>query len=169
MGQEYLSLSSNPDRADLATAAAEPLRAVFESRRAFTGTLGSREQEIMRLLWLLGEGSVQEVAERLSTNLAYTTVMTILDRLFKKGLLDRKKKDRAFVYIPAITASELERTRVTQIVSRLFSQAGARPDLLLSSLVDAVDRYDSTLLDQLEEKVRLARERLCKEPEREAL
>ena len=60
--------------------------------------LGQREREVLSVLWSQGSANVQQVAERLSTVLAYTTVMTTLDRLFKKGLLQREKKDRAFIY-----------------------------------------------------------------------
>jgi predicted transcriptional regulator len=134
------------------------------SRNAYV--LGSREQEVMRLLWLTGDASVQQVADKLSSSLAYTTVMTILDRLFKKGLLRRKKKERAFVYAPAITASQLERDRAAYLINHFLSNSGAQPEILLSSLVDAVDRYDTTLLDQLEQKIRATRERIDNDTDR---
>ena len=53
--------------------------------------LGSLEFELMEVLWSHGESSVRDVVSKLSRPLAYTTVMTTLDRLFKKGLLDRHK------------------------------------------------------------------------------
>ena len=51
--------------------------------------LGTLEFELMEILWSNGASSVRDVVPKLSRPLAYTTVMTTLDRLFKKGLLDR--------------------------------------------------------------------------------
>lgn len=119
--------------------------------------LGQREREVLSVLWSQGSANVQQVAERLSTVLAYTTVMTTLDRLFKKGLLQREKKDRAFIYSAHLTAREIEEQRASDLVRRFFSGSGERPDILLSCLVDAVHHYDTGMLDQLESKIQSAR------------
>jgi predicted transcriptional regulator len=113
-------------------------------------TLGHREREVMAVLWSEGKGSVQEVARRLSTALAYTTVMTTLDRLFKKGLLRREKKDRAFIYSASLTPKEVEGQRAVDLIHRFFSDSDERQEILVSCLVDAVHQYDTALLDQLE-------------------
>jgi predicted transcriptional regulator len=84
--------------------------------------------------------------------------MTTLDRLFKKGLLHREKKDRAFIYSATLSAGDLERRRAVDLVRRFFSGSQQRRDVLLSSLVDAVGQYDSEMLDELERKIRMARE-----------
>ena len=119
--------------------------------------LGQREREVMSVLWAQGSASVQQVAGRLSTALAYTTVMTTLDRLFKKGLLEREKKDRAFIYSVTLTPREVEGRRARDLIRRFFSDSGERQDILVSCLVDAVHQYDTGLLDQLEFKIRSAR------------
>jgi len=119
--------------------------------------LGRREREVLSVLRSQGNANVQQVAERLSTALAYTTVMTTLDRLFKKGLLQREKKDRAFIYSAHLTAREIEERRASDLIRRYFSDSGERPDILLSCLVDAVHHYDTDMLDQLESKIRSAR------------
>lgn len=119
--------------------------------------LGQREREVLSVLWAQGSGNVQQVADRLSTTLAYTTVMTTLDRLFKKGLLQREKRNRAFIYYPNLTAQEIEAQRALSLVSRFFSDSCERSDILLSCLIEAVDHYDIGMLDQLESKIRSAR------------
>jgi predicted transcriptional regulator len=119
--------------------------------------IGEREREVMEVLWLHGSATVQAVADRLSAALAYTTVMTILDRLFKKGMVTREKQDRAFVYSAAVTASTLEQDRTTGMVRQFFSGSVTSQDVLLSCFVDAVQNYDSELLSHLEEKIRLAK------------
>ena len=66
--------------------------------------LGSLEEAAMSVLWQAGPLSVREVNEKLSAkSLAYTTVMTTLDRLYKKGLLGRSKLGFAYVYEPALS------------------------------------------------------------------
>ena len=120
--------------------------------------LGDREREVMSVVWQEGSVSVLHVAQRLSTSLAYTTVMTTLDRLYKKGLLLREKKNRAFVYSAAITQGAIEGQRAANLIRNLFSGAFGEPDAVVSYLVDAVSDYDSELLDELESKVRRVKE-----------
>ncbi len=123
-----------------------------------TERLGKREREVLEVLWACGSASVQQVVSRLGSALAYTTVMTTLDRLFKKGLLLREKHDRAFVYRPALSPRDLEHDRAAAFIGRFFSSSAASDDMLLSCLVNAVEQYDCDLLQQLEEKIRAARE-----------
>ncbi len=124
-------------------------------------TLGPLEIAIMELLWAVGEGSVHEVTERLARPLAYTTVMTTLDRLYKKGLLRRRKADRAYLYAPRLTRTEWEQQRAGELLAGFLS--GPRPagELLISCLVDAVGRHDEALLDELERKIQSKRRELA--------
>jgi predicted transcriptional regulator len=121
------------------------------------GPLGRLENEVMEVLWSSREGRVQDVVESLKRRLAYTTVMTTLDRLFKKGLLDRKKQERAFVYSPRLTRPEWERLRAGSLVAGFL--AGPEPSrrLLLSCFLEAVGEQDAPLLDELARKVRVKR------------
>ncbi len=115
---------------------------------------------MLELLWDYGESSVHDVAERLTRPLAYTTVMTTLDRLFKKGLLERRKVDRSFLYAPRWTRQEWERKRTGDFVAGFLASPQASGAALVSSLVDAVGQYDSALLDELEKKIRDKRREL---------
>jgi predicted transcriptional regulator len=120
--------------------------------------LGEREREVLEVLWTQGSATVQQVADGLKAALAYTTVMTTLDRLYKKGLLQRSKRDRAFVYKAVLSKNDLELGRASEMVHQLFSGSSMNQDALLSCLVDAVQSYDTGLLHQLEKKVRIAKE-----------
>jgi predicted transcriptional regulator len=122
--------------------------------------LGHREREVLEIVWAQGSGTVEEVSRSLPIKLAYTTVMTTLDRLFKKGLLLREKHDRAFRYTPALTPQEVESQRARALVDRFLQSNAAQPEMLLSCLVDALGEYDGAMLDQLEGKIRAARESL---------
>jgi len=71
----------------------------------------------MEILWEQGESSVHDVIEKVGRPLAYTTVMTTLDRLYKKGLLNRHKSDRAFLYRTRHTRLEWEQKRAGEFVA----------------------------------------------------
>ena len=73
------------------------------SQQLLDGRLGSLERDVLERVWQRGESSVRDVCERLEPTVAYTTVMTTMDRLFKKGLLARRKSGRAFLYRAAAT------------------------------------------------------------------
>ena len=131
-----------------------------ENRRL---ALGSLELELMEILWAHGENSVRGIVPKLSRPLAYTTVMTTLDRLFKKGLLDRHKSDRAFFYSPSFSRQEWELRRAGNLVAGFLSGPHPSRDLLLSCLLDAVGQHDATLLDELEKKIRSRRKELSRQ------
>jgi predicted transcriptional regulator len=119
--------------------------------------LGSLELELMEILWSRGESNVRDVVPMLSRPLAYTTVMTTLDRLFKKGLLGRHKSDRAFVYSPLFSRQQWERRRAGNLVAGFLSGPHPSRELLISCLLDAVGEHDAALLDELEKKIRSRR------------
>jgi predicted transcriptional regulator len=123
-------------------------------------TLGRLEARVMDLLWKRGESSVRDVFQTIGRPLAYTTVMTTLERLFKKGLLDRYKSGRAFVYSPALKREEWERRRAEDLVAAFLDGPEPSRDLLVSSLLEAIGQQDSALLDDLEKKIRRRRKQL---------
>lgn len=124
--------------------------------------LGHLETTVLEILWSRGESNVHEVAERLQRPLAYTTVMTTLDRLYKKGLLERRKSERAFLYSPRLSREAWQEKRAGDFVAKFLAAPKASGELLVSCLVDAVGRHDEALLDQLEKKIRLKRRELCR-------
>jgi predicted transcriptional regulator len=125
-----------------------------------SGRLGQREREVLDVVWVHGKATVQDVSQKLSNCLAYTTVMTTLDRLFKKGLLHRVKQNRAFIYSPAASPSEIESLRAQALLENFFAETVSSPDVLLSCLVDVIERFDDELLRSLEAKVREAKSRI---------
>jgi predicted transcriptional regulator len=122
--------------------------------------MGRLESTLMEILWNTGESSVNDVMARLDRPLAYTTIMTTLDRLYKKGLLARKKVERAFVYVPKFTRAEWERKRAGDFLTAFLTGPEPSSDLLISCLVDAVGEQDAALLDELERKIRRKRREL---------
>lgn len=114
----------------------------------------------MEVLWARGECTVRDVVPHLKHPLAYTTVMTTLDRLFKKGLLVRRKSERAFYYKPHLARHELQEKRVKDFFELLLAGPQPSRDLLLSCLVEAVGKQDESLLDALERKIQMRRKEL---------
>jgi len=123
--------------------------------------LGHLEMHIMEVLWAHGESNVHDVVDRLGRPLAYTTVMTTLDRLFKKNLLVRRKSERAFFYAPRWSRQEWEQKRAGDFVAGFLASPQAS-GALISSLVDAVGQYNTALLDELEDNIRSKRLELAK-------
>lgn len=80
------------------------------------------ELECLTALWSLGEGNVQSVREILAPKrpLAYTTVMTMLDRLARKQAVTRRKQGRSYVYRPLISREEVRRLALRELVDSLF-------------------------------------------------
>jgi predicted transcriptional regulator len=122
--------------------------------------LGHLERDVMDVVWKAGEAPVREVQAALSRTVAYTTVMTTLDRLFKKGLVDRRRVGRAFVYKAALSRNEMEARMTTGLLTGMLSTGSASARPFLSNLVDAVADRDNGLLDELEHLVREKRERI---------
>lgn len=128
------------------------------TRHPLRTALGRLETEVMRVLWADGERAVRGVQGRLARRIAYTTVMTTLDRLFKKGFVTRRLEGRAFLYTAAVAQHEIEATLTTGLVGELLTSSAAAP--LLSNLVDVVGDRDDSLLDELERLVREKKARL---------
>ena len=108
----------------------------------------------MDCLWRSERGmSVRDVALSLNGPWAYTTLMTTLDRLFKKDLLSREPRGRAFVYRASVSRAELGVRALRTAVSDI--KAGAEsPDLAIAALVDAIESHDPDWLDSLDRLVR---------------
>ena len=118
-------------------------------RRSPSTQLGPLEQQLLSALWMRGSATVREMLDAGSINLAYTTVMTTLDRLYKKQLLNRIVEGRAFRYSPRYTQEELEKAAVGETVRQLLG-SGETAALPLSYLVEAVSQHDARLLDDLQ-------------------
>jgi predicted transcriptional regulator len=136
------------------------------SHEMLENSLGALERDVMAIAWERGEISVRDACARLGSTVAYTTVMTTMDRLFKKRLLARRKVGRAFVYRAAATRDELEGAVATELMQSLVQGHRGEPLPLLSSLVDAVSERDRALLDELERLIREKRRAVDREKAR---
>ncbi len=138
------------------------MKKVFTFFGAPSGTpLGPLEQQVLEALWSRGTATVREVLEDQRITQAYTTVMTTLDRLYKKRLLDRIAEGRAFRYSPRQTPEELRRVAAVEGIRQLLG-SGDASSLPLSYLVEALSTHDTQLLDELQLLVERKRRELKK-------
>ncbi|MGH7936294.1 MAG: BlaI/MecI/CopY family transcriptional regulator [Chthoniobacterales bacterium] len=95
--------------------------------------LAPLELDCMNALWPCGEATVRQIQQALlpTRPRAYTTIMTILDRLAQKGIVERHKSGRAWIYRPNISAEEARSHAVSQVVDGFF---GGSPVALASHL-----------------------------------
>jgi BlaI family transcriptional regulator, penicillinase repressor len=94
---------------------------IGERRRSILD-LAPFELDCMNALWPLGEATVKQVQESLMARRprAYTTIMTILDRLEQKGIVTRRKVGRAYMYRASLLAAEAQQSAVQQLVAGFF-------------------------------------------------
>jgi predicted transcriptional regulator len=135
------------------------MKRIFHPFRSSLRQLGPLEQRMLVGLWAKGSATVRELIEHCCQELAYTTVMTTLDRLFKKGLLTRSEEGRAFRYAARFSREELHREAAGQALLQLLDASPAS-SLPLSYLVEILGERDAQLLDELRELVERKRREL---------
>jgi len=117
---------------------------------------GDLEESIMEYLWKKGSGTVKEVREHLGENrFAHTTVMTVLDRLFKKGILKRKKEGKGYRYYPVITKEEFEREVAKKVVKDMLKNSPSTAVAAFEGIVEELSEEEiNKLRDLLERKIK---------------
>lgn len=134
------------------------LRGFRRPREAVESALGALERQVLERLWASGrEVSVRDLLESFDGSLAYTTLMTTVDRLFKKRLLDRRREGRAFLYTACISQDQLQRGVAADVIDSLLGSRHETARPVMSTFVDAVGDRDHVLLDELEELIRSRR------------
>lgn len=125
--------------------------------------LGRLERQVLEETWRRGETSVRDIFSAFDQRIAYTTVMTTLDRLYKKRLLSRRKDGRAFLYSALVTREEFERVIAADVIDGLLGRAADGVEPVLACIVDAVSEHDRELLDELDRLIREKRRELKEE------
>lgn len=125
--------------------------------RALFGGLGPLERKLLKTLWKRGDATVRELMDTGDIDGAYTTVMTTLDRLHKKGILRREPDGRAFRYFPAQTEQEFNAGILRNTIQQMLGTGNQTP---MSFLVDTVSEYDREMLDELERAIERKRREL---------
>ncbi len=121
-------------------------------RDALEALLGPLEQDVMDVAWELGDATVRDVHDRLSADrvIAYTTVMTTMARLARKGMLVRDTADLAHRYRPAVGRDEYARGAAQDVLSWLLDRY---PEPAAAYLAEVVGDVDDVTLDELRRAV----------------
>jgi predicted transcriptional regulator len=114
---------------------------------------GSLQAEVMRIVWELGDATVDDVraAQPRSRRAAYTTIQTVMNRLLERGLLERKRRGKAFVYRAKYDESELVARSLRERLAG--ASADARTPALLN-LIEGLDEDDLAELARYANRVR---------------
>ena len=118
--------------------------------------LGTLERQVLDVVWRLGRASVRDVLTAVDHAVAYTTAMTVMDRLFKKGVLDRERVGRAYVYSATVSSEQLQSSLVMGLLQRLLGHG--RGPLRRSSRISWT-RWGRATASSLDELDRLVREK----------
>ena len=119
--------------------------------------LGPLERQTLEEVWRRGEISVRDIFISFEERIAYTTLMTTLDRLYKKHLLSRRKDGRAFYYSALVTSEELEQRIAEDVISGLLDQSSEGVEPILACIVDTISENDRELLNDLDRLIRQKR------------
>ena len=115
---------------------------------------GALEKAVLLQLWALGHPATPaEVLDELDGDLAYTTVLTILTRLWQKGLVTRKRRGRAYAYEPVVSEAQLTASRMHESLS-----ASSDPKAALVTFVGSLSRPQARTLRKLLDEAQSRRE-----------
>ena len=108
---------------------------------------GDLQEQLMRIMWRLGEGSVEDVRQALPSRSprAYTTVQTVLNRLAERGLLRRRRAANVIVYRPRVSEADY----VSSTVNRTLSSASE--EARRTALANLVGDLDPSELGEIQE------------------
>ena len=152
-------MGAMPNNAPIMKTARFLLRGFRRPREVASIALGKLERQVLEEIWRSEEVCVRDMFLAFEERVAYTTLMTTLDRLFKKQLLSRRKAGRAFYYAALVSAAELEQGIREDVIDGLLGRGAEGVEPVLACIVDAVSERDRELLDELD--------RLIKEKRRE--
>src|SRR4051794_2187366 len=119
--------------------------------------LGPLETQVLQLVWRLKSATVRDLLDTGEVSGAYTTLMTTLDRLHKKGILTREVEGRAFRYFPAQSEADFNGAFIRSAMQQILGSSSA---LNVSQLVEAISEHDRGLLDELQREIQRKRREL---------
>lgn len=116
--------------------------------------LGCLEEEIMKIIWKIKEATVRDVLKNIKRDKkpAYTTIMTVMNRLEKKGILKRKLQDDSYVYKPTHNKENFLALSSKKIVDSLFKNFGE--DLAIAQFMNHLEKVDTEKSKELKEKLK---------------
>ena len=123
------------------------------NERGLNRFFGPLEAKIMDILWNDVEMTIKEVQQVLekekTTN--FNTVMTVMNRLVEKGILQKRPKGRSSLYKPVLSRSAFLNTQSKEMTNELMDEFGT---VVVSHMLDALEEVDDDLVAKLEQKIK---------------
>lgn len=121
--------------------------------------LDDLQLRIMQVLWKMGEAGVSDIQEKLKTEeereLAITTLNTVLQRLYKRGIVNYRKAGRQYIYRAEISEKETQSSMTSTLIDRLFK---GKSSVLVNHLLES-SAFDSEELEELKRKIAVAQQK----------
>ncbi|OXM87239.1 BlaI/MecI/CopY family transcriptional regulator [Paenibacillus rigui] len=116
----------------------------------FFGTL---EAKIMDILWAGPEMAIKDVQHRLEREkqVNFNTVMTVMNRLVEKGILEKRIEGRSFLYRPVVSKDQFLDNQSKELTHELIEEFGP---LVVNHMLDALEEADPVLMEKLEQKIK---------------
>lgn len=124
-----------------------PIQSFKLAEEGLTHIFGELEAKLMEAVWALERASVQDVIDYLGTNLNYKTTMTVLNRMTTKGILERHKLSRAYIYTATSSKEDLLAGVFDRMVRGMFDDDFRK--IALAQLVETAESIDPDLLNDI--------------------
>lgn len=124
-----------------------PIQAFKLAEEGLTHIFGELEAKLMEAVWELEQASVQDIIDHLGGDLNYKTTMTVLNRMTVKGVLERHKSGRAFLYTAIASRENLLAGVFDQMVRGMFDDDFRQ--IALAQLIETAEALDPKLLDDI--------------------
>lgn len=113
---------------------------------------GSLESKIMEIIWIENELSIKEVQQRLEKDkpINFNTVMTVMNRLVEKGILEKRAQGRLSLFRPIQSKEDFIEEQSKKLTDNLLDEFGG---VVINHMIDSLKEVDQTLLDKLEKKI----------------
>lgn len=115
---------------------------------------GPLEAKVMDVIWSrLGAVTIKEVNAKISEDkpMSFNTIMTVMNRLVDKGILQKKLQGKSYVYSPVLTKEQFLEEQSKELSYDLVKEFGSRA---VAHMIDAMEQVDPDLLDQLEKQIK---------------
>lgn len=133
-----------------------PIQAFKLDEHGLTHIFGELEAKLVQAVWNLEQASVQEVIDHLGGNLNYKTTMTVLNRLVDKGMLERHKSGRAYLYTATASRQDLLSSVFDRMVRGMLGDDFRQ--IALAQMIETAEAVDPEILDELSRLIRQKQE-----------
>jgi predicted transcriptional regulator len=115
--------------------------------------LGPLERQVLEIVCQAGNATVKETVSLAGRQVAYTTIMTTMDRLYRKGILCRRKSKRAFIYSSGLSVADVEKQTAKDLIAALLACRFESREEFVSLLLSRLAEHDPDLVPILAQQL----------------